>query len=71
MVESDYQPVENAKSHCEQMDAKFYRLSPHVEEMVELDEQECERLVNLLIKTKLYILQSSSVLDDISRYTVM
>jgi len=41
-----------------------------MEEMVELDEQKFERLVDLLIKTKLYMLDSSSVLDDISKYTV-
>jgi len=72
MVESDYQPVTNARAYCEQIGAKFYRLSPHMKEMVvELDEQNCELLVDLLIETKLYMLQSSSILDDINRYTAV
>jgi len=42
-----------------------------MEEMVELDEQKSERLVDLLIKAKLHMIDSSSVLDDIYRYTVV
>ena len=37
--------------------------------MIDLDEQSCEKLVDMLIKTKLYIVQSASKVKDIQRYT--
>ena len=70
MVESDHQPVQNTRARCEERDIKYYRLSPHMDMVIELDEQNCEKLVDMLIKTKLYLLQSmSKVLEDIKKYT--
>ena len=70
MVESDHQPVQNTRARCEERDIKYYRLSPHMDMTIELDEQSCEKLVDMLIKTKLYLLQSmSKVLEDIKKYT--
>ena len=72
MVESDHQPVQNTRAHCEGMGVKYYRLSPHMDVTIELDEQSCEKLVDMLIKTKLYILQSASKeLEDIKKYTAL
>ena len=70
MVESDHQPVYNTRSRCEERSIKYYRLSPHMDMTIELDEHSCEKLVDMLIKTKLYILQSApKVLEDIKKYT--
>ena len=70
MVESDHQPVQNTRSRCEERGIKYYRLSPHMDVTIDLDEQSCEKLVDMLIKTKLYIIQSASkILEDIKRYT--
>ena len=70
MVESDHRPVENTRSRCEEKNIKYYRLSPHMDMTIELNEQSCEKLVDMLIKTKLYILQSApKVLEDIKKYT--
>ena len=70
MVESDHRPVENTRARCEETDIKYYRLSPHIDVAIDLDEQSCEKLVDMLIKTKLYIIQSpSKLLKDIKRYT--
>ena len=69
MVESDHRPVENTRARCEERGIKYYRLSPHIDVAIELNEQSCEKLVDMLIKTKLYILQSASKVEDIQRYT--
>ena len=70
MVESDHQPVRNTRSRCEDKNIVYHRLSPHMDMSIELDEQSCEKLVDMLIKTKLYMLQSDpKVLEDIKKYT--
>ena len=69
-MESNHRPVQNTRSHCERENIKYYRLSPHMDMTIELDEQSCEKLVDMLIKAKLYILQSApKVLEDIKKYT--
>jgi len=70
MVESDHLPVQNTRSRCEERGIKYYRLSPHMDVAIELDEQSCEKLVDMLIKTKLYLIQSApKLLEDIKKYT--
>ena len=72
--ESDGQPVDDARAHCERDKIHFYRLSPDLNELKEeicLDETNPRRLVQMLMLTKWDLLKETEQLNGIKSNTVI
>ena len=63
-------PVDNARTFCESHEVPFYRLSPKLDVAVDLDERNTERLVDVLITTKHYIIDQLESIKKIAQLYV-
>ena len=54
LVESEA-VAKNCRSRCEEQGILFYRISPKLDEVVAAGETDNERLVNMLVQTKLQL----------------
>ena len=74
MIPLFYQLVEseavakNCKSRCEEQGILFYRFSPKLDEVIAAGETDNERLVNMLIKTRLQLKEQG--LQDLANLIV-
>jgi len=55
VAESDGQPVADTRAFCQTNKISYYRLSPTLKELVELDEKNDKRLVEMIILTKEFL----------------
>ncbi|XP_065899410.1 85/88 kDa calcium-independent phospholipase A2-like isoform X2 [Dysidea avara] len=69
VAESDGQPVADTKAFCQTNKISYYRLSPKLEELVELDEKNDRRLVDMIILTKQCLHTETDQLCGIKRDT--
>ena len=53
--ESNGQPVLIAKTMCDRSHSSFYRLSPKLDIKIEIDEKNDEKLVEMLVITRVYV----------------
>ncbi len=58
--------AENSKSRCEEQDIPFFRFSPTFDEIIAAGETDNEKLLNMVIKTKIYLKQQEKKFQEIT-----
>lgn len=71
VTECNEEPVRITKAFCEKCKAHYYRLSPELDMPIELDENDDEKLVEMLIKTKWYVQANIKWFHRIKELTVL
>ena len=67
--ESNGQPVLITKTICDKSHSSFYRLSPKLDIKIEIDEKNDEKLVDMLVTTRLYVQKEMRQFKCIKRDT--
>ena len=65
LVESEL-VAENSKSRCAEQDIPFFRFSPTFDEIVSSGETDVDKLINMVIQTKIYLKQQDKELEKIT-----
>lgn len=67
--ESNGEPVRFTKTMCEKSNSSFYRLSPKLDAKIEIDEKNDEKLIDMLVTTRLYVQREMHQFNGIKRDT--
>ncbi len=57
--------AENSRSRCKEQDVPFFRFSPRFDEQIAAGETANEKLLNMIITTKLYLKKEGKKLEEI------
>lgn len=69
--ESNGQPVLITKTICDKSHSSFYRLSPKLDTKIEIDDKNDEKLVDMLVTTRLYVQKEMHQFRGIKRDTAI
>jgi len=69
--ESNGQPVLISKTICDKSHSSFYRLSPKLDIKIEIDEKSDDKLVDMLVTTRLYVQKEMHQFKGIKRDTAI
>ena len=58
--------AENSRSRCEEQDIPFFRFSPKFDMIISSGETDTEKLLNMVIKTKIYLKEQEKLLQQIT-----
>jgi len=58
--------AENSRSRCAEQDIPFFRFSPTFDEIVSSGETDVDKLINMVIQTKIYLKQQDKELEKIT-----
>ncbi len=64
MVESEG-VADNCRSRCAKQNIPFYRFNPELDEVIPLSEGDNEKLVNIVIKTKVLLQSLDAQVDEL------
>jgi len=71
VTECNEEPVRQTRAFCQSRGARYYRLSPELDLPIQLDENNDEKLVDMLIKTKWYVQANIKWFHRIKELTVL
>jgi len=57
--------AENCRSRCEKQGLPFYRFNPELSEVVALSESDNEKLIDMVLKTQLYLQSKEYEMDEL------
>lgn len=66
VTQTDDDIVRNARIHCKNAKAYFYRLTPTLRDNIELDEIDNEKLINGMWHAKAYVLEHADIFAKIA-----
>ncbi len=57
--------AENSKRRCTEQNIPFFRFNPIIDEIVDHGETDMKKLINMVIKTKIYLKQDEKMFEEI------
>ena len=57
--------AENCRSRCEKQGLPFYRFNPELSEVIALSESDNEKLIDMVLKTQLYLQSKDYEMDEL------